>query len=60
MVRSGKPVTIQVTTALANAGPCQYQSDDLSALTCRNATQREPLRRDERPWHGGGLGFESP
>jgi len=60
MVRSGKPVTIQVTTAPANAGPCQYQSDDLSALTCRNATQRDLIRRDERPWQAGGQGFESP
>ena len=59
-VRSGKPVTNQVTTPPVDAGPAQSQSDSLMALTCRNATQRDPLRRDERPWHGGGLGFESP
>ena len=54
------PNFVSVTTAPADAGPGQHQPDGLSALTCRNTTQRDPLRRDERPWHGGGLGFESP
>jgi hypothetical protein len=44
-----KPVTIQVTTAPVNAGPGQYKSDDVSALTCRKTTQRDLLRRDGRP-----------
>ena len=59
-VRPGKPVTNQVTTAPADAGPGQSESDSPTALNCRDATHRDPLRRDECPWHGGGLGFESP
>jgi hypothetical protein len=59
-VRPGKPVTNQVTTAPVNTGPRQYQPDSVTALICTDATQRDPLRRDECPWHGGGLGFESP
>lgn len=42
--RSGKPVTSQVTTALVDAGPGQSQPDGLMALTCPDATQRDPLR----------------
>jgi len=60
MVRSGKSVTIQVTTPPDYAGLSQYESDTATALSCADATQRDPVRRDRRPWHGGGLGFESP
>jgi len=51
---------VSVTTAPVNTGPRQYQPDSVTALICTDATQRDPLRRDECPWHGGGLGFESP
>jgi hypothetical protein len=53
-------VTIQVTTPPDYAGLSQYESDTATALSCADATQRDPVRRDRRPWHGGGLGFESP
>jgi hypothetical protein len=60
MVRSGKPVTIQVTTAPANARPAQCESGSATALNCTDATQPDPSRRDDRPCLGRGLGFESP
>ena len=50
VARSGKPVTNQVTTAPADTGPGQCQSDRLKALTCTDQTQRDLSRRDERPW----------
>jgi Beta-lactamase len=50
VVRSGKPVTNQVTTAPVNAGPRQYQPDSGTALYCTDVTQRDPLGRNERPW----------
>jgi hypothetical protein len=55
-----KPVTSQVTTAPADAGPRQSEPDSLEALNCTDAIQRDPLRRDEHASHRGGQGFKSP
>ena len=52
MVRSGKPVTNQVTTAPVHTRPAQTQTDSQIALTSRNTTQHDPCRRFKRPWHG--------
>jgi hypothetical protein len=32
------------------------KASDNQVTTPRNTIQRDPLRRDERPWHGGGRG----
>jgi hypothetical protein len=50
VVRSGKPVTNQVTTAPADTRPRQCQPDSATVLICIDATQRDPLKRNERPW----------
>ena len=31
-------------------GPRQHQPDSVTALNCTDATQRDPSRRNERPW----------
>src|ERR1700753_1424272 len=51
-----KTVTIQVTTGPDDAGLSQYDSDSTVALNCRDATQRDMVRCNLRPWHGRGLG----
>ncbi len=44
----------------AHTRPDQYQADSTTGLNCTDATQRDPDRRNKRPWRGRGLGVESP
>ena len=44
------PNFVSVTTAPVNDGPRQYEPDTAIALNCTDATQRDPSRRNERPW----------
>src|ERR1039457_2443023 len=60
LLRSGKPVTIQVTTASGSTRPVQTQPDIATRLTSRYQTQRDIARRNRQAWHARGPEFESP